>query len=111
MSVTTTVLGWVLPMLLGPVVYIVMREILNASRKIDDLPPFAKRLAVAAVGTGLAFAVEQLGLALPVECANAADGISDACATALTAKPFVKGVTAAGVAMILHMLKKAKPND
>lgn len=111
MNVLNSVLGWVLPILLGPLVYVVMRELLNISHRIDDLPPAFKRILVTIAGTGLAFGVEALGVSLPSECEAIRDGISEACEAALTGKPFIKGVTAAVVAMVLHALKKSRPND
>lgn len=111
MNVLNSVLGWVLPILLGPLVYVAMRELLNVSRRVDDLPPAAKRLLVTVAGTAFAFGVEALGVSLPSECEQIRDGISKACETALLGKPFIKGVTAAAVAMVLHALKKSRPND
>ena len=111
MNVLNSVLGWVLPILLGPLVYVAMREILNVSRRIDDLSPGVKRVLVTIAGTGLAFGVEALGVSLPSECENVREGISEACEAALLGKPFLKGVTAAVVAMVMHTIKKSRPND
>lgn len=111
MNVVNSVIGWVLPILLGPLVYVAMREVLNVSRKIDDLSPGIKRILVTIAGTGLAFGVEALGVSLPSACEDVRNGVSEACEAALLGKPFLKGVTAAVVAMILHALKKSRPND
>ena len=111
MNVLKSVLGWVLPILLGPLVYVVMREVLNATRRIDDLPPAVKRILVTVAGTALAFGVEALGVSLPSACEDVRNGISEACEAALLGKPFLKGITAAVVAMALHALKKSRPND
>lgn len=111
MNVLNSVLGWVLPIILGPLVYVAMREVLNVSQRLDDLSPGVKRILVTIAGTGLAFAVEALGVSLPSECEQIREGVSEACEAALLGKPFLKGVTAAVVAMVLHKLKKARPND
>ena len=111
MNVLNSVLGWVLPILLGPLVYVAMREILNVSRRIDDLSPGVKRVLVTIAGTGLAFGVEALGVSLPSACEDVRNGISEACEAALLGKPFLKGVTAALVAIAIHAIKKSRPND
>ena len=109
--IVQTVLGWVLPVVLGPLVYFAARELLNVSRRIDDLPPLVKRFAVVALGTLVAAGLHVLGGAVPLECVTLAEGVlSPECATALNAPTVVRGVTAGLVAMILHYLKKSRPN-
>ena len=106
------VLGWIVPILLAPLVYAVSREILNASRRIDDLPPAIKRVAVAIIGTLLVGGLNALGVALPAECYVADTfAFTDVCAKALNGPTVVRGVTAAIAAMIIHTIKKSKPNE
>lgn len=106
------ILGWVLPIVLAPLVYIVMREILNAHRKIDDLPPIAKRIAVVGGGTLLVATFNVLGVALPVECyVSDTFAFTESCAKALNTPTVVRGVTAALAAMAIHAIKKSRPND
>lgn len=101
------ILGWVLPLVLGPIVYVVARSALNAHTAIDDLPPILKRIAVGALGIAITVAAQALGVVLPPECVDAA---SRECATALNAPAVVQGVTVALVAIIMHALKKSNPN-
>jgi ammonia channel protein AmtB len=105
------VLGWVLPVILGPIVYVVAREVLNVARRVDDLPAVAKRIVVGIIGVVMTAAFTAAGVALPTECVASFAGsdFTEACATALTGKTTVQGVTAALAAMILHALKKSNP--
>lgn len=103
------VAGWVLPILLGPIVYVVMQQVLNVHRVIDDLPPVFKRGAVAAFGMLLVAVLNTLGVAVPQECvAFPADVIAD-CAKALSGPTVVRGITAALVAFAIHAARKAQP--
>lgn len=108
------VLGWVLPVVLGPVVYFVAREVLNVSQRIDDLPPAFKRVAVVLLGGIVTAGLNTLGIAIPEAC-NALAGTevgtsAAACAQALGEKVPVQAVTAALVAMVIHAAKKSRPN-
>lgn len=110
------VLGWVLPIVLGPVVYVVARELLNLTEKIDDLPAPLKRVAVMFIGTLMSAAFGALSIAMPEACAAIArdvltpvDEALSVCARALTEKVPVQGVTAALVAMVIHKIKKSNP--
>lgn len=112
LAILTQILGWVLPIVLGPLVYAAARELLNAHRRVDDLPPLLKRLAVVALSALTVATFNVLGVALPPECyANETFTLSDACAQAFNAPTVVRSVTAAAVAMIIHAIKKSKPND
>lgn len=108
------VLGWVLPIILGPLVYVVARQLLNVSNKVDDLPPSVKRLAVVFFGTAISAALGLLGLTAPDTClaliSEAAASAKD-CATALGAKIPVQGVVSAIVAMLIHEIKKSSPRS
>ena len=108
LAIATQVLGWILPVVLGPIVYILAREVLNAHRKIDDLPPAFKRVAVVALGSLVAAVLNVLEIAPPPECVS--DAATEACAQALNVPTVVRGATASAVAMILHALKKSRPD-
>lgn len=112
------VLSWVLPVVLGPLVYYASRELLNVSHRIDDLPPAIKRIAVVIIGTVVSASLGVLGIAAPAECAalldpaaNIAVGMGQKCAEALTAKVPLQGITAGLAAMIIHAIKKQKPHE
>lgn len=109
-SLIYSILGWVLPIVLGPLVYIVAGEVLNAHRRIDDLPPVFKRIAVVGLGTLIVAVLSALGIALPPECASLPQEVTEACAKVLSEPTVVRGVAAALVAMLLHKLRKAKPD-
>lgn len=110
-------LEWVLPIVLGPIVYYVAREVLNVSQRVDDLPPWAKRLAVTAISAVVTTAFGALHLTAPEACAQlapAADAAANAaqtCINALGDKTVVQAVTAALTAMLVHALKKERPNE
>lgn len=112
-----TVIGWVLPIVLGPLVYAIARSTLNVSNRIDDLPPAIKRLAVVAFGTAVVAIFSALGVTAPETCVAIGNGTvagvdaAQACAVALASKVPVQGVVAALVAMTIHAVKKEKPND
>ena len=110
--IVQAILSWVLPIELGPLVYFAARELLNVSRRIDDLPPLVKRLVVGVLGVLLTSAFTALGVALPPECVELfrVDAVSEACRTALSAPDVLRGVTAALVAIAMHALKKSRPN-
>ena len=109
------VLGWVLPIVLGPVVYYVAREVLNVSRRVDDLPAPLKRVAVVLIAAVVTAVFNALGIVVPEACTAltevSANASAQACALALTQKVPVQAVTAAVVAMIIHAVKKQRPNE
>lgn len=110
-SLLYSALGWVLPIVLGPLVYVVARYALNAGLWVDDLPPAFKRVAVVAIGGVIAAAFNALGIAPPPECVDMQTQAALAsCAGALNAPVVVRGVTASLVAMLIHALKKSRPN-
>lgn len=110
-TIAITVLGWVLPILLAPLVYFVARELLNVNLAIDNLPPIVKRLAVVALGTLIVAALSAAGVIVPTECVGLPNEFTAECAKALNAPVIVKGVTAALAAFVIHAIKKQKPND
>lgn len=114
-AITLKVLSWVLPMILGPIVYYAARELLNAAAWIDNLPPVFKRIAVVGVGTLLTAIFAALGVALPAECASLTEpsvvgGVVQACGAALAGKVPVQGIAAGLTAMLIHAIKKQRPN-
>lgn len=111
LNIALTVLGWVAPIVLAPVVYAMARELLNISRKVDDLPVFAKRLVVTFVGTAIVGTLNVLGVTIPVECAGLPETLTETCAQALTGSTVVKGVAAGLAAMVIHAIKKSNPRD
>lgn len=110
-------LEWVLPVVLGPIVYYVAREILNVSARIDDLPAPIKRVAVFAISGVVTATFGALHLVAPEACtaltdsATVASNAVGACAAALTQKVPVQAVTGAVVAMIVHAIKKESPRS
>lgn len=108
-ALSLKVLGWVLPILLAPIVYALARIMLNAHARIDYLPAWIKRGAVLALGFAVTAILSALGLTVPAECIGLPAEFSEQCAQALSAPTFLKGLTVAVVAMLMHALKKAKP--
>ncbi len=116
-TITLQVLSWVLPVVLGPVVYFVARYALNASDKIDDLPASVKRIAVIGIGTAISYAFAWLHIDVPSECAALKDVSTDimvgavhACAAAINTKAPLQALVAAAVAMVIHEVKKSHPS-
>ena len=108
--IAALVFAWTLPIVLGPLVYSLARQLLNAHYIVDGLPPIAKRVIVGIVGVLLATVFQQLGVTAPPECSDSAlPEFLKACSTALGAAPAVQGVTASLVAFVLHALKKSNP--
>ena len=98
--------AWVLPVLLGPLVYLLSRKLLNVHAYVDALPPTTKRIVVAVLGVLVANGFAALGVAAPAECLPNAAGD---CLAALATTPVLQGLAAAAVAMVCHALKKAPP--
>ena len=110
--IASLVFAWILPIVLGPLVYVLARQLLNAHYTIDGLPPTAKRVIVGIVGVLLATVFQQLGVTAPPECSDSAlPEFLKACSAALSAAPVAQGVTASLVALVLHALKKSNPRD
>jgi ABC-type Co2+ transport system permease subunit len=116
-ALASQVLQWVLPVILGPVVYYIARWALNASDAIDNLPAVVKRAAVVAIGGALTTTLAYLHVDIPSECAALANAGADimtgavhACALALNTKVPLQALTAAAVAFVIHSLKKQRPN-
>lgn len=116
-ALTLQVISWMLPVVLGPLVYVVARWALNVSDNVDALPTTVKRLVVMAIGTALSAGFSYLHLTLPDECATLVNVSADvyvhavnACALALNTKIPLQGLTAAAVAFVIHAIKKSHPS-
>lgn len=114
------VLGFVLPIVLVPVVYASFRFVSNHVGALDALPPWAKKLSVTLLGVALTGLLDLLGVGLPIACGElVANGeLTAACLDALQQGDWQKNVatTLAGAfvglgAIGLHWLKKQPPND
>lgn len=108
-NIGLTVVGWVLPILLGPIVYFAGQALLNGSQKIDDLPPAFKRIAIVVLSSVLVAIFNAAGVTVPVEC-QGTEVVVDACVKAINAPAVLKALTAAAVAFLMHFLKKQRPN-
>lgn len=109
---TMHALSVVLKFALGPITYVLGRYLLNAWGWIDNLPPFAKRLAVFVLAVTISGILTALGIDVPAECAAVAAGqVSDACAQALVSNPVLSGILGAIVALFIHAKKKEPPHE
>lgn len=88
-----------MPLLLGPLTFVVMQQLKMLSRHVDALPATAKRFAVAAIAVVLTVLSTTTGVV--VTCDPAA-------ASCLSSIPedAVRAALAAGVAYLLHVGRK-----
>lgn len=97
--------------IIGPLTYLVVRNIKAFWVWLDRQPAMAQRVFVLVVAFALTAAGQMMGLSLPGECAAAGDGLlTDSCKSAIADPVFIKAVLGAGVAMFMHMLKKSEPD-
>lgn len=97
--------------IIGPLTYIVVRNIKGFWIWLDRQPAFAQRIFVLLVAFAITAGAQLSGLTLPGECAATGDGLlTDNCRSALADPVFIKAVLAAGVAFFMHMLKKSEPD-
>jgi len=96
----STVLSLALPLLIGPITFAVVQVLKTASATIDNLPPIAKRFAVAAIAVALTFAGKAAGV--NVSCSAEAN-----CLTALD-NDTVKALVGAALAFGIHFVKPKK---
>lgn len=117
---TTFLLGKALPLLLkvlvGPLVYVLGRLILNGWRSLDDMPPIAKRVIVFILAMMVSAFFQVTGRTLPLECAGVAFGeLTDGCVTLLSSAGFLNttltAVIGAGLAYLMHAMKKSDPRS
>lgn len=96
----TILLSVAVPMILGPLTFVVMQGIKALSTTVDALPSVAKRFAVAGIAIALTIAANLAG----VDVACDPNGVEN-CLNTLD-KEAVKGLLAAGIAYLLHLTKK-----
>lgn len=102
----TQAYNFVLPMLLGPLVYLLVRGLKNASTWIDGQNPAIKRTLVVAVAILVTAASNLVGQ--PITCDTAAANAAD-CLNQVTPE-ILKAILASGTAFLLHYLKKQHPS-
>jgi len=95
-------LSAVLPLVIGPITFVVMQGIKALSVTVDALPAVAKRFAVAAIAVVLTVAANLSGV--DVTCDPDA---TTNCLSTLDTNA-VKGIVAAGIAYLIHLAKKQK---
>lgn len=98
--------SFVIPMLLGPVVYLCVKGLKGASGWIDRQGPALKRTLVVAVAILVTAGANLAGQ--PISCDTAAVNSAD-CLAQFTPE-VLKAILASGVAMLLHYLKKSPPS-
>ena len=96
----TLMLQAAIPLLLGPLTFVVMQQLKILNGVVDTLPAAAKRFMVAGIAVVLTVASKAAGVELACD-ANAAD----TCLAALD-QDAVRATLAAGVAYLLHLAKK-----
>lgn len=94
-------LDLLLPYLLGPLVFLVMQGIKQASAAVDRLPSWAKQGAVFVIAQVFVFLQSWSGETLA--CGNA-------CTLADIGPEFIKGVLVAVSAYLMHFLKQRQPS-
>ena len=97
---------FVIPMLLGPLVYLIVKYLKQISWWIDSRGPAIKRTLVVAVAILVTAGANLAGQ--PISCDVNAENVSD-CLAQFTPE-VVKALLASGTAFLLHHLKKQKPN-
>jgi len=94
------ILSAAIPLIIGPLTFVVMQGLKALSLTVDKLPLIAKRFAVAAIAILLTLAANAAG----VDIACDPNGV-DNCLTSLD-KEAVKAILAAAIAYLLHLGKK-----
>lgn len=96
----------VLPIILGPLTFVVMQLLKQASNAVENLPPMMKRFVVAGIATALTLVGTATGVDLSCN-----QELSATCLDVLD-KDAVRAVLSAGIAFLLHYAKNAakKPN-
>ena len=104
-SLKTWALGIVIPMFLGPLVYLIVKYLKTISTWIDSQGVAIKRTLVVAVAILVTAGAQLLGQ--PISCDTSAVNAAD-CLSQLTPE-IVKAILASGIAFFLHYLKKSPP--
>ena len=99
---TKLILSATVPLVVGPITFVVMQGLKGLSATVDALPPIAKRFAVAAIAVVLTVASHLSG----VEVACDPNGVQDCLSTLDT--DAVKGMVAAAIAYALHLAKQKR---
>ena len=105
-SIKAWAIGIVIPMLLGPLVYLVVKYLKVISTWIDNQSATIKRTLVVAVAILVTAGANLLGQ--PINCDTAAASATE-CLNQLT-PDIIKAVLASGIAFFLHYLKQSKPS-
>lgn len=101
----TILLTAAVPLLLGPLTFVIMQQLKLLSKVVDNLPASVKRFAVA----GIAILLTVIAKATGVELACDANAV-ESCLTTLD-QDAVRAALAAGVAYVLHLAKKKPTPD
>jgi hypothetical protein len=91
-----------LPVIIGPLTFLVMQGLKALSATIDKLPPTAKRIAVMVVATFLTFLGSWAGVDFNCDPEAAVNCLSTIDQDA------VKAAVATGLAFVLHLAKQKK---
>jgi hypothetical protein len=89
-----------MPLLLGPLTYVVMQQIKMLSTHVDALPATAKRFAVAAIATVLTVFSSETGVVVTCDLAANASCLST------IPQDAIRAALAAGLAYVLHLSRK-----
>lgn len=92
-----------LPVVLGPLTYLVMAWLKVLATVIDRSPAVVQRAAVVVIAVCIAAAAEWTGVKL--ECVGQEPG----CTLADVDVPLVKAVLGSVVAMVMHAMRQAPP--
>lgn len=102
MSISNVALSLVMPVIVGPIAFVVMQALKTASVAVDKLPPAIKRFAVALIAVVLTLVGNATGVDL--SC-NPEAGTT--CLEVLD-KDAIKAVISTAIAFALHWVKKQK---
>jgi hypothetical protein len=106
-SIKAWAIGIVIPMFMGPMVYLIVKYLKQISTWIDSQGATIKRTLVIAVAILVTAGANLLGQ--PITCDTAAGNAAD-CLNQLT-PDIIKAVLASGIAFFLHYLKQSKPSS
>jgi hypothetical protein len=99
---TKLILSATVPLVVGPITFVVMQGLKGLSATVDALPPIAKRFAVAAIAVVLTVASHLSGVEVACDPNAAQDCLSTLDTDA------VKGMVAAAIAYALHLAKQKR---
>ena len=98
--------GFVIPMLLGPAVYLLVKALKQSSEWVDRQGPAVKRTLVVAIAILVTAGTNLVGQ--PIHCDTTALNAAD-CLGQLT-PDILKAILASGTAFLLHALKQSPPS-